>query len=88
MAKENITLEAEGQVLRLSVSQESQKEDTSGDTWHRVERSSAFQTRALRFPDNADLSHVKADMEGGVLRVAIGKRAEAPEAKRKQIKVA
>jgi HSP20 family molecular chaperone IbpA len=89
VAKDNITLEAEGQVLRLSVRQESEKEDKSGDTWHRVERSSAFQTRALRFPDDADLSQVKADMESGVLRVCINKRLEAQQQqKRKQIKVA
>lgn len=91
MQKDNITLEAEGQVLRLSVRQEEEKEEKSppgGDVYHRVERSSAFQTRALRFPDNADLSQVKADIEGGVLRVCIGKRAESQAGKRQQIKVA
>ena len=89
MPKENITLEAEGQVLRLSVRQESEKEEGGEkDTFHRVERSSAWQSRALRFPDDADLSQVKADMESGVLRVCINKRAEAQQEKRKQIKVA
>jgi HSP20 family molecular chaperone IbpA len=53
-----------------------------------VERSSAWQSRALRFPDDADLTQVKADMESGVLHVAIGKRAEAQQQKRTQIKVA
>ena len=39
MPKENISLEADGQNLRLSV-QEVQSDEKSGDTWHRVERSS------------------------------------------------
>ena len=51
-----------------------------------MERSSAWQSRALRFPDDADLTQVKADMESGVLHVAIGKRAEAQQQKRTQIK--
>ena len=88
VSKENISLEAEGQVLRLSVRQEEEKEDKSGDTWHRVERSSAFQTRSLRMPDDADLGQVKADLDSGVLRVSINKRPEAEASKRKQIKVA
>jgi HSP20 family molecular chaperone IbpA len=61
--KENITLEAEGQVLRINVSTGEQNDtdqtDAAGITWHRVERSSNFSSRALRFPDSADLSSAK-----------------------------
>lgn len=61
-------------MLRLSVNQSEEK--TEGDasgTWHRVERSSRFQSRALRFPDNADLTKVSAKLENGVLSVDLPK---------------
>lgn len=73
-----------------SVSEEKQDErdeTREGITWHRVERSSSFNSRALRFPDAADLSKVNANVENGVLRVTISKRPEA-QVKRKTIQVA
>ncbi len=72
----------------MNEEQQQQAEEREGDvTWHRVERSSNFSSRALRFPDAADLSKVNATMEGGVLRIDIGKRPESQAAKQ-QIKVA
>lgn len=88
--KENIQLEAEGQILRISVcedKQEEKEETRSGITWHRVERSCNFNSRALRFPDAADLSKVQANVENGVLRVCIAKRPETQQ-QRKAIQVA
>jgi HSP20 family protein len=88
--KENIQLEAEGQILRISVcedKQEEKEETRSGITWHRVERSCNFNSRALRFPDAADLSKVQANVENGVLRVCIAKRPETQQ-QRKAIAVA
>jgi HSP20 family molecular chaperone IbpA len=46
-----------------------------------------YSSRALRFPEDADLSKVNANMEAGVLRVTIGKR-EGAQVKRQTIKVA
>ena len=46
-----------------------------------------FASRAMRFPEEADLSKVNANMEAGVLRVTIPKR-EAAQTKRQTIKVA
>ena len=87
MNKNDIALEAEGQTLRVSVSQQ-QSDEKSGDTWHRVERSSQFQSRAMRFPEEADLTKVNANMDAGVLRLTIPKREVQGAAKRQQIKVA
>ena len=46
-----------------------------------------FASRAMRFPEEADLSKVNANMEAGVLRVTIPKR-ESAQTKRQTIKVA
>jgi HSP20 family molecular chaperone IbpA len=68
--------------------QDERDETRGGMTWHRVERASSFQQRALRFPDAADLTKVEANVDNGVLRVCIAKRQEAQGAKRQTIKVA
>jgi len=41
--------------------------------WHRSERSRTFQKRSIRMPDDADMEHVKARHENGVLHVDIPK---------------
>ena len=71
-------LDIEGDTLTLGVEKEQQHEEQkaeAGITWHRVERSSQYQRRALRLPDNADLSKVSAKYEDGVLMVDIPKKA-------------
>lgn len=72
----------------VSEKQEDERDwNEAGTTWHRVERSSNFSSRALRFPDAADLSKVEASCEGGVLKVNIMKRPESPEGKKQTISV-
>jgi HSP20 family molecular chaperone IbpA len=39
--------------------QKTEEEGAPGTRWHRVERSSQFASRALRFPDDADLSKAR-----------------------------
>jgi HSP20 family molecular chaperone IbpA len=64
--KENIELGVEGHTIKISTrstKEEEEKESGTGpqDTqWHRVERSTQFASRALRFPENADMSQARA----------------------------
>ena len=61
-----MALDIEGQTLKISTqstAEEEEKEAGSGppDTqWHRVERSCQYASRALRFPENADMSQARA----------------------------
>ena len=83
--KEHIALEVEGQTVKVSATPtaaETAKEagDSGADvTWHRIERSSVFAPRALRFPENADMHAITAHADDGVLRLTI---AKLPDAKR------
>ena len=43
----------------------------SGRRFYRSERSLAFTSRALRMPETADLEHVKAKYDNGVLSIEV-----------------
>ena len=58
--------------MSLSNQKEEAKEE-EGVKWHRSERSRTFQKRSIRMPDDADMEHVKARHENGVLHVDIPK---------------
>jgi HSP20 family molecular chaperone IbpA len=64
--KDNIALDVEGKTIKISTQstqEEQEKESGTGpeDTqWHRVERSTQFASRALRFPENADMNQARA----------------------------
>ena len=81
--KEHIALEVEGQTVKVSATptaEEAAKEagDSGSDvTWHRIERSTTYASRALRFPENADMHAITAHADDGVLRLRIAKVAEA-----------
>jgi len=81
--KEHITLEVEGQTVKVSTTptaEELAKEagDSGADvTWHRIERSSVYAPRALRFPENANMHAITAHADDGVLRLRIAKLADA-----------
>ena len=81
--KEHMALEVEGQTIKLSTTQtaeEAAKEsgDSGSDvTWHRIERSTVYASRALRFPEEADMHAIVAHADDGVLHVRIAKKADA-----------
>ena len=81
-----VQLSVEGDTVTLSVESKAEKtedKEEGGVKWHRVERSSQFQRRALRLPETADLDKVSATMENGILSVDIPKKAvHEPAAKR------
>jgi HSP20 family molecular chaperone IbpA len=63
--KDNIALDVEGKTIKISTQstqEEQEKESGTGPEdmqWHRVERSTQFASRALRFPENADMNQAR-----------------------------
>lgn len=78
--KENIHIMVDkGNILRLKVETEEKKEekkDEDDEKWHRYERSYSFAQRSLRMPEEADLQHIKAKYEDGVLKLVVPKSKE------------
>jgi HSP20 family protein len=86
VTKEDIKLDVDGDVLTFGIEQKEEKEehkDEAGMKWHRVERSSQYQRRAMRLPENADMDKLSAKYENGVLIVNVPKmEVQQPNAKR------
>jgi HSP20 family protein len=82
--KDDIKLNVEGDVLSISVQRENKTEDKEeeGVKYHRSERSMMYANRALRLPETADLEHVKAKYENGVLEVEVPKLEEKERSRR------
>ncbi|KAK9824363.1 hypothetical protein WJX72_009723 [[Myrmecia] bisecta] len=75
--KNDIKLDVNGDVLSISVEKASGKEEEKeeqGVKIHRMERSQTFVRRAIRLLDAADLGHINAKYENGVLKVEIPKK--------------
>lgn len=82
--QDNIVLQAEGDVLNLSVKKQDAKQQ-EGVRVHRQERVSTFAPRSIRLPESCDLSKIEADAENGVLEIIIPKKQASP--KQRTIKV-
>jgi HSP20 family protein len=71
--KEDVTVQVEDG-RTLSIHGKRQKEEVKEtDTWHRVERSSGHFQRKFRLPETANLDHIAAKMDSGVLTVTVPK---------------
>ncbi|XP_021298395.1 22.7 kDa class IV heat shock protein-like [Herrania umbratica] len=76
MKKDDVKIEVEeNRVVRVSGVRKDE-EQVEGDKWHRAERINGKFWRQFRLPGNADLDHIKAHLEDGVLRIVVPKFAE------------
>ena len=72
----------ENRVLKVSGERKAD-EETNGDKWHKAERTSGKFCRQFKLPVNADMEHITANLEDGVLKISVTKMAH----ERKQSKV-
>ncbi|KAG0629758.1 hypothetical protein M758_1G127800 [Ceratodon purpureus] len=73
LRKEDVQVQIEdGRTLSIS-GQRKREEVEKTDTWHRVERSSGSFMRKFRLPENANLDHITAKVDNGVLTVVVPK---------------
>ena len=79
--KDDIKIELDGNNLRLSGEVKDEK-TTKSDTYYHSERSFGRFTRTFAMPETAELDHIKAEYQDGVLHVSIPKRAKQEPAKR------
>jgi len=61
--------------LTFSGETKSEKRDDT-EVYHRVERSYGKFSRSVRLPKNTDFDNIKANMDQGVLNIAIPKKQE------------
>lgn len=70
--KEDLHVELHDDVLTISGSRKSEKEEKN-DKYHCVERSFGSFSRSFRLPDGVAEKDVKADLSDGVLKVTVTK---------------
>ena len=83
MNEEDLNVSLENNTLSVSGERKFEKEEKE-ENFHRIERRYGSFTRTFRLPNTVDPEKVDASYEKGILKITLGKRAEA---KPKQIKV-
>ena len=84
LSKSDVHITLEDNVLRMT-GERRREESKEGEGWTRRERSYGMFERRFKVPSNADASHIKAEMDHGVLRVHMPK---TPEKEPKKIDIA
>jgi len=82
MAKEDVAIETDGDVLRITARKEQEIEEKK-EGYIRRERGSMSFHRQMRLPENVDRDKIKAKMENGVLEVSLPKMSAEAEKKNK-----
>jgi len=81
--EDDLNVSLENNTLTVSGERKFEREEKE-ENFHRIERRFGSFTRTFRLPNTVDTEKVEAGYDKGVLKVTLGKRAEA---KPKQIKV-
>jgi HSP20 family protein len=81
--EDDLNVSLENNTLSVSGERKFEKEEKE-ENFHRIERRFGSFTRTFRLPNTVDPEKVEAGYDKGILKVTLGKRAEA---KPKQIKV-
>ena len=74
MSESDISIEVKNDMLLIKGHKEEKSED-KGKQFYRVERSYGSFQRTLALPDDANADEIKADLDKGVLRLEIPRRA-------------
>jgi len=82
--EEDLNVSLENDTLVIQGERKFEKEEKE-ENFHRIERRYGAFTRTFKLPNTLDSEKVEANYEKGILKITIGKKAEA---KPKQIKVA
>jgi len=81
--EDDLNVSLENNLLTVSGERKFEKEEKE-ENFHRIERRYGLFARTFRLPSTVDAEKVEASYDKGLLKITIGKRAEA---KPKQIKV-
>ena len=81
--EEDLDVQVENNTLTVKGERKFEKEEKE-ENFHRIERRYGSFQRTFRLPNTVNTDSVEADYDKGVLKITLGKRAEA---KPKQIKV-
>ena len=90
--KENISLEVDGNVIRIGVMLDegvTEESESPDKKWHRSERREyhSFQQRALRMPENTDFSKIESKYETGTLTIDVKKHPSPKHPTPKKISI-
>ncbi len=85
MTKEDVTIETDGNVLRITA-QKAQEVEEKREGYIRRERGSMRFHRQIRLPENVDRDRIKAKLENGVLEISLP-RMTAEAGKKNKIEV-
>lgn len=82
MAKEDVTIETDGDLLRITASKTQEVEERK-EGYIRRERGSMRFHRQMRLPDKVDRERIRARLENGVLEISLPKITAEVERKSK-----
>lgn len=84
--KEDVKVTLENGVLGIRGERRFEKAESSGRTYHRVERSYGYFARTFNLPSDADTGKVEASFNEGILEIRVPK-SEAAKPKEIEVKV-